>query len=810
MSLNLVSPGVKVREVDLTVGRIDAVNDQVGAIAGPFARGPIGEPVLVETEQDLLNTFGKPQNTDGQYEYWMTASSYLSYGGTLRVIRSDDDNLVNAHAGVAGTVLSLKIKSVEDYANSYSVASDWHYASREAGSWSNKLKICTIDSAADQRVSIGTFGLEVGYGITCGFTTSYADPADGTVKTFTGFTKGIITQINDGSVDVKILSRTENATGTSAAVEYTESGLNRIQAQIEGQKSTYWQVFNNVGTATSLEKFRITNDVTVSLGSTELITNNTEAQSRIKAETLTFPGDLVQTLNGTLSARVVGFDTGKIILDTASPAGFAATTLVVRYTRDAVDETDDNGEGLLPQASYHGVTDWYDQQTLGLQNSTVYWKNVAPRPGTSQYAEARNGKNDEMHVVVVDDNGSVSGVSGNILEKFTNLSKATDARITPSENIYYKNYIENNSNYLFAGAVDSLVAPEFTTLDGFTVTSGGSITWGQEASGIAFGLAGNKTYTLDNGANYGATNGYAPTLANVISSYTVLENPAEYDVNFLIQGPSGGSTLFESQAKANKLIAIANGRKDCVAVISPHRAGVVNVTNPETQTSNIIQFYDSVTSSSYAVFDSGYKYMFDRFNNQFRYIPLNGDVAGLMARTSINNYPWFSPAGAQRGVINNAIKLAYNPTQAQRDLLYPKRINPVIFSPGSGIILFGDKTGLSYASAFDRINVRRLFLTVEDTIQTAARSQLFEFNDALTRSNFVNIVEPYLRDVKAKRGITDFLVVCDETNNTPDVIDANQFRADIFIKPARSINFIGLTFVANRTGVSFEEVVGTV
>ena len=809
MSLNLVSPGVKVREVDLTVGRIDAVNDQVGAIAGPFARGPIGEPVLVETEQDLLNTFGKPQNTDGQYEYWMTASSYLSYGGTLRVIRADDDNLVNAHAGVAGTVLSLKIKSQEDYANQYSTSSDWYYASREAGSWANKLKVCTIDSAADQRVSIGTFGLDVGFGITCGFTTSYADPADGTVKTFSGFTKGIITKINDGSIDVKMLSKTEDS-GTAEAIEYGESGLNRIQAQILGQQSTYWQVFNNVGTATSLEKYRITNDVSVSLGSTELSTNDTEFGSRIKAETETYPGDLVQTLNGTLSARVVGFDTGKIIIDTAAPAGFAATTLVVRYTRDAVDGTLDNGEGLLPEAQYHTVADWYDQQTLGLTNSTVFWKNVAPRPGTSAYAKARNGKNDEMHVVVVDDSGSVSGVSGNILEKFTNLSKATDARITPSENIYYKNYVENNSSYLFAGAVDSLVSPTFTTLDGFTVTSGGAITWGQETSGITFGLAGNRTYTLDNGANYGATNGYSPELSSVISSYTILENPAEYDVNFLIQGPSGGSTLFESQAKANKLIAIANGRKDCVAVISPHRAGVVNVTNPVTQTNNIIQFYDSVTSSSYAVFDSGYKYMFDRFNNQFRYIPLNGDVAGLMARTSINNFPWFSPAGAQRGVINNAIKLAYNPTQAQRDLLYPKRINPVIFSPGAGIILFGDKTGLAQASAFDRINVRRLFLTVEDTIQTAARSQLFEFNDALTRSNFVNIVEPYLRDVKAKRGITDFLVVCDETNNTPDVIDANQFRADIFIKPARSINFIGLTFVANRTGVSFEEVVGTV
>ena len=216
-----------------------------------------------------------------------------------------------------------------------------------------------------------------------------------------------------------------------------------------------------------------------------------------------------------------------------------------------------------------------------------------------------------------------------------------------------------------------------------------------------------------------------------------------------------------------------------------------------------------MSSSSYSVFDSGYKYTFDRFNNTFRYIPLNGDIAGIMARTSINSYPWFSPAGSQRGTINNAIKLAYNPSQAQRDLLYPKRINPVIFSAGAGMILFGDKTGLKEASAFDRINVRRLFLTIESTIERAARAQLFEFNDTLTRTNFLNIVEPYLRDVKAKRGITDFVVVCDESNNTPDVIDANQFKADIFVKPARSINFIGLTFVATRTGISFDEVIGT-
>ena len=239
------------------------------------------------------------------------------------------------------------------------------------------------------------------------------------------------------------------------------------------------------------------------------------------------------------------------------------------------------------------------------------------------------------------------------------------------------------------------------------------------------------------------------------------------------------------------------------------RAGVIGVTNTDQQTANIVQFYDSLQSTSYGVFDSGYKYTFDRFNNTFRYIPLNGDIAGIMARTSINSFPWFSPAGATRGTINNAIKLAYNPSQAQRDTIYPKRINPVIFSPGSGIIMFGDRTAQKEASAFDRINVRRLFLTIEGTIERAARSQLFEFNDELTRSNFLNIVEPYLRDVKAKRGISDFVVICDETNNTPDVIDSNTFKADIFVKPARSINFIGLTFVATRTGISFDEVVGS-
>tara|TARA_Y100001970_G_scaffold138681_1_gene170628 strand:- start:1648 stop:2475 length:828 start_codon:yes stop_codon:yes gene_type:complete len=274
-------------------------------------------------------------------------------------------------------------------------------------------------------------------------------------------------------------------------------------------------------------------------------------------------------------------------------------------------------------------------------------------------------------------------------------------------------------------------------------------------------------------------------------------------------GP-GCSTKAESQAKANKLISIAEGRKDCVAFVGPHRADVVGLTNSDTQTNNLIDFFSPLSSSSFAVFDSGYKYTFDRFNNQFRFIPTNADVAGLTCRTGINAFPWFSPAGQQRGVLNNAIKLAYNPDKAQRDLLYPQRVNSIITQPGTGTILFGDKTALAFASAFDRINVRRLFLTIEQALESAAEAQLFELNDELTRANFRNIVEPFLRDVQAKRGLFGFLVVCDTTNNTPDVIDNNEFRADIFLKPTKSINYVTLTFVATRTGVSFEEVAGTV
>ena len=800
MSLNLVSPGVNVREVDLTIGGITASNEQVGAIAGPFSKGPVDVPYLIQNENELLKTFGKPISSDSQYEYWMSASSYLSYGGILRVIRTDGTTLNNSNAGVSVASTTVKIKSYEDYINDYTSASDWYYAAKNPGSWANNLKVCVIDASADQRIAIGTFGLAVGYGITAGISTTFA--SIGVTTTTTGYLRGIVTKVGDQFVDVKVTDRFDNTTGSSSLVSYSQNSLNSFSSS-----SNNVFIKNSSGIATSIETVRFYGSI--STGST--VINPATLTSNLPTAGVS-AGYKVQTFTAGIlnQSSVTGFGT-------TSVNGALQTTILVDAGAAGVGTNVQFVISNLASSSYDFTTtpnapvvvsDWYNQQTLGLTNSTVYWKSIAEKPRTSQYASERNALNDEIHIAVVDDTGTVTGIAGNILEKFTFLSKSLDGKISPSESVYYKDYIANNSEYIFAGVATTGSATGFTGTTVYTSSSVGN--WGQNAQGVIFSGAGNVTYNLSGGVDYSAANGMSATLSNIISSYDILSNPAEYQVNFLINGPSGGTSIYESQAKANKLIEIAEQRKDCVAVISAHRSGVVNITNTETQTNNIINFFDPITSSSYAVFDSGYKYMFDRFNNTFRYIPCNADVAGLMARTSINQYSWFSPAGASRGAINGAVKLAYNPSKAQRDILYPKRINPIIFSPGAGIILFGDKTALSYVSAFDRINVRRLFLTIESSIERAARAQLFEFNDIITRSNFINIVEPYLRDVKSKRGITDFLVICDETNNTPDIIDANQFRADIFVKPARSINFIGLTFVATRTGVSFEEVVGSV
>jgi Phage tail sheath protein subtilisin-like domain/Phage tail sheath C-terminal domain len=405
-------------------------------------------------------------------------------------------------------------------------------------------------------------------------------------------------------------------------------------------------------------------------------------------------------------------------------------------------------------------------------------------PGTSAQASAAGASNDEIHIIVVDSGGMFTGVQGTVLEVYPYLSKAYDATDTLGNSNYYKNYIFRNSKYIYA--VDPV--------DYANTHS----TWGQSMSGTAFAtVASAETYTLTNGSDA------IPSDADLINAYSLFSNPDEVDVSLVV---TGSADITVQQYVIDDIVTT---RKDAMVFVSPPSSAVVNqsgneVTNITTWTTSLAR------SSSYAVADSGWKYMFDKYNNTYRWVPLNGDIAGLCVYTDSVRDPWFSPAGFNRGNLKNVVKLAWNPNKTQRDSLYSLGVNAVGSFPGQGTVLFGDKTLQIKPSAFDRINVRRLFIVLEKTIATASRFSLFEFNDAFTQAQFVSLITPYLRDVQARRGIYDFRVVCDNTNNTPQVIDANQFVGDIYIKPARSINYIQLNFVAVRTGVDFTEVVGAV
>jgi hypothetical protein len=727
MPLNLASPGIVVREVDLTLGRTQPASDKIGAVVAPFAKGPVDLPILIQNENELLNNFGEPYTIDKHYEHWLSASSYLAYGGSLRVVRANDNSLRN---GFVGTANGVKIDSLDHYISlgyDDNTLTGVTVAAKNPGSWSNGISVAIIDSKVDQILSgITTLAgvgaaLQVGYGITQSVV-GKVDIGAGTTSALNGYLKGIITEIGLSQIGVKVLSHV-SAAGTETFKDYTPSG--EFSFTSSGSLGIH------------------TNSQTTSYGST----------------------------------------------------------------------------------AYTSRLDWFDQQTIKLTGvgqttgTSINWNNVAPRPGTSSYASARNSRFDEVHLLVIDSEGKITGNSGSILEKHLSLSKASDAEFSVGSSSYWRKYLENNSDYIFGlNSPTGIVTTGYSS--GFTLSSNGS--WNQNAERVIFGASGSSTNILSGGLNYGGLSDISTagsltaTIAELSDGYSLFATPENYKVDFLIMGSAAYSKA-SAQSLAQKLIAVAELRKDAIAFISPYRGAALTDTSSQTTeiinssdtiTDSVISFYSPIQSSSYAVFDSGYKYMYDRFSDTFRYVPLNGDIAGICARNDINNFPWYSPAGTSRGSILNAVKLAYNPSKTERDRLYSNRINSVIFSPGAGIILFGDKTGFAKASAFDRINVRRLFIYLEDTISRASRDVLFEFNDELTRTNFVNTIEPFLRDVQAKRGIFDYVVVCDETNNTAAIIDANEFRADIYIKPARSINFIGLTFIATKTGVDFEEVIG--
>ena len=438
------------------------------------------------------------------------------------------------------------------------------------------------------------------------------------------------------------------------------------------------------------------------------------------------------------------------------------------------------------EPSYYGTSD-----SSGLHSELTGTPDVRRRwryydifdkaPGTSPYTQARGGVNDELHIVIVDEDGELSGTKGTVLEKFAAVSKASDAKSPQGDTNYYPDVIFNQSSYIF-----------------WMDHNASGSNWGNVATGTTY----TDVTAVSNVSLVDGADGDVATIGQVKSAYEKYLDADTVDVGLIIAGSSLTAVHIDN------LITNAENRMDAVVFASPERSDVVNISNTNTQKDNVVSFFNGINSSSYVFFDSGYKYQYDRYNDVYRYVPLNGDTAGLAARTDLIADAWYSPAGLNRGIVRGAVKLAFNPTKTQRDELYRARVNPVTTFSGQGTVLFGDKTGLAVPSAFDRINVRRLFIILEKAISTASKVQLFEFNDEFTRAGFRNMVEPFLREIQGRRGITDYLVVCDETNNTGEVVDRNEFVAEIFIKPARSINFITLSFVATRTGVSFEEVAG--
>ncbi|QPB08315.1 tail sheath monomer [Synechococcus phage S-H9-2] len=431
--------------------------------------------------------------------------------------------------------------------------------------------------------------------------------------------------------------------------------------------------------------------------------------------------------------------------------------------------------------------DWYLNTTV----EGVALSAIGPRPGSTQFALDNSFTNDAVHFAVID------RVDGVLVERFTYLSKLSDARDEEGGNIYYKSVINEQSAYLFQGS-----APATDANLGGTVAVGTAST-GTAGAFLQFGAFNDRLEDGADGAGY--------TAGQWSNAMDLFLDTEETDIDFVLMGGSMTSET-DTKAKATKAIAIAASRKDAIAFVSPHKGNQVASTGgaltSTQQKENTLNFFSDLTSTSYAVFDSGYKYVYDRFNDKYRYIPCNGDVAGLCVQTSNLQEDWYSPAGLNRGGILNAVKMAYNPNKADRDELYQNRINPVVGLRGQGITLFGDKTALSAPSAFDRINVRRLFLNLEKRARRLAEGVLFEQNDATTRAGFASALNSYLTEVQARRGVTDYLVICDESNNTPDVIDRNEFVAEVYVKPTRSINYITVTFTATKTGVSFSEVVG--
>ena len=910
----LRSPGVVVKELDLTNGRAEIGINNIAGFAAPFTKGELGSPVTVSSEAGLIEAFGEPVANNS--EYFLSATNYLNYGGTLSVTRVNTDQLKNAVSRLGQSVSSVTINNPTTngkYVSAPSVSFSGGGGTNAAGTAildaQGKVSQVVITNSgsgytSEPTVTFGDVGVTgqatVAQGTTAEASASLANVSAGALTGTLTITNGgsgyssnpvvsisggggssagvtVTPTITDGVITAIAVSGGSGyssapsisiAAPTGLAITLVSGGTNYDPTATYnvsvtgGAANTGFAATATVSVSGVITGFSVTNfgdytnfsgvSPTIPVPGTTAVGTAVIAADSIKIENSeVYDAQYNDNTTGWLFAAktagawgnglrvcivdngprqsialtsgdsalgnvsvgdyvVSGSKKGKVIDYTMVMSGGVTThyvhVVIVDNTTNAYLENPTTGQLFAAAdsltigsnsgtaASVDDGSIWWSYAKL-YSGSNLYWNTVSARPVNTADGEAYAGDaygRDAVHIAIVDEDGSITGSKDTIIESFTYLSKASDGRGPQGGLNYYKNILADGSEYIYAG--DTIYETNTRTQD--------------------FEPVGSKDYDLSAGADYTALASGAWDLSSsdFNTAYDQFREIDSINLEYLIMGP-GLATETATKEKLNYIAGIAAERKDCMAFGSPHKGNIIATTGLPLANKDIVKnvkdFYNGVSSSSYLVLDCNYKYVYDRWNQKYCYIPCNTDVAGLVADTAIRQEPWFSPAGFSRGAIRNLAKLAWNPTKTDRDELYANRVNPISTFPGQGAVLFGDKTALSTPSAFDRINVRRLFIVVEKAIEEAAKAQLFELNDEITRNVFKGIVTPFLRNIQSRRGITDYLVVCDSSNNTSAVIDNNEFVADIYIQPTRSINFITLTFVATRTGISFSEVVAS-
>ena len=700
---------------------VPAVSSTSGAIGGVFKWGPVEDRILISSEDELVSTFGKP--TANNYETFFSAANFLAYGNSLYVSRA----AANSYNAIANTGLAKTIGEENP-----TVAAN---------------AAILIKNTGDFEYQKSTFETSVWSNVF--FIAKYAGENGNSLR----------------------LSVCPSAAAYQSSL-YVYPGSNVEVKAITNQANSISYGFSiAVGSAVANVTFGCNSNTAFAV----LVANSHKSQISV--------GDIVLVGNSTVGQQYMEISTigNNVSTDNAL---YQSNTYFNLTFSDTFKQRADFTQTSFSTASRPG-------NTASVYVGTRFWKYFNlfdTAPGVSNYVATRTSNTsiqDEVHVVVIDERGKITGLPGQILETHSRLSRAIDARGEQGGTIYYRDKLNTYSEYVWS--TRDLLVSAYTS---------------DQFPAVNTSLSGVTTYDFAGGQD-GQDENTIP-VQYLAQAYDKFKSAEDVDVSLIVAGKARGNI---GEVLPNYIIDnIAETRRDCVVFVSPALEDSVNV--PGRELANIQEFRNAMRSTSYAVLDSGYKYQYDKYNDVYRWVPMNGDIAGLCVRTDNTRDPWFSPAGFNRGNIKNIVKLAFNPNQAERDVLYRAGVNPVVNFKGQGTVLYGDKTLLAQPSAFDRINVRRLFIVMEKAIAVAAKSSLFEFNDDFTRAAFRNLIEPYLRDIQGRRGIYDFRVVCDTTNNTPEVIDRNEFRGDIYVKPSRSINFIQLNFVAVRTGVEFDEIVG--